>query len=275
MFGIKTRLIRNIVSLNDIKSERNRINLEWWKRRSNLGDTLAVPIYEKMLEHFSLDRNKHTTKTMHLLTVGSLVGIGGFDAVVWGTGIHKYKNIELLISKKSYRKYDVRAVRGPITRWFLTGAGYDCPEIYGDPAILMPMVYEPETTGKKYPVSVIYHVDHKAAAESRSDINFIDIETTDYKSFIDEVVASEMIISSSLHGIILAETYGVPTVFLNDGMDDEIIKFYDWYLSTGRDCFKIAHTVDHAIEIGATELPDLKEMQNGLLAAFPCDLWEN
>ena len=87
---------------------------------------------------------------------------------------------------------------------------------------------------------------------------------------------SRKIISSSLHGIILAETYGVQAVFLNTGdyVDKALMKYYDWYFSTGRMCVKIARTMEEAKEMEPMSLPDLTELREKLMAAFPYDLWE-
>ncbi|MBE6782684.1 MAG: polysaccharide pyruvyl transferase family protein [Ruminococcaceae bacterium] len=72
--------------------------------------------------------------------------------------------------------------------------------------------------------------------------------------FVEEIKSSEKVISSSLHGIILAETYGVPAVFLNTGgyVDNALIKYYDWYYSTNRWNVKMARTIedyDYTFEI--------------------------
>lgn len=82
-----------------------------------------------------------------------------------------------------------------------------------------------------------------------------------------------MIISSSLHGIILAESYGVPAIFINEDMNDELFKFYDWYFSTGRKNVVMATSISEALNITPMELPDLAEMRNNLLKCFPYDLF--
>ena len=53
--------------------------------------------------------------------------------------------------------------------------------------------------------------------------HYIDVKTSDYRKFITEICQSKLIISSSLHGIILAESYGIPAIFLNEGVEK---KFY-------------------------------------------------
>ena len=80
-------------------------------------------------------------------------------------------------------------------------------------------------------------------------------------------------ISSSLHGIILAESYGVPAIFLNWGMDDQQTKFYDWYYSTGRKMSE-CKSIEDALESSAPILPDVSDLQKNLMDSFPYDLWE-
>lgn len=57
-------------------------------------------------------------------------------------------------------------------------------------------------------------------------------------------------------------------------MDNEILKFFDWYLSTGRSNIKIAKSVDEAVHLNPMELPNLSQMQKNIMRAFPYDLWE-
>ena len=75
-------------------------------------------------------------------------------------------------------------------------------------------------------------------------------------------------------GIILAETYGVPAVFLNEGVADQTLKFLDWYYSTGRTNIKMASSIQEALNIQPMNLPDLTEMRENIIDTFPKDLWE-
>lgn len=269
---IRMRIIRNRISLNAERVSNKRVYLEWWSRKQNVGDSLAPIIYQWMLERKGIDPTRKTKKATHLMAVGSILGMGCFDAVVWGSGIHCESTARNVVTQSVYRKYDIRSVRGPITRMLLTTAGYSCPERYGDPAVLMPMIYEVGVQQKRYQISVILHLSRIENKMERG-LHYIDVRTEDYRCFITQILQSERVISSSLHGIILAEAYGVPAVFLNDEMDNEIWKFFDWYYSTGRTNVRFARSIQEAIHMEPMELPDLEVMQKETLQSFPYDLW--
>lgn len=78
---------------------------------------------------------------------------------------------------------------------------------------------------------------------------------TDYRKFIDRIVNAELVISASLHGIILAEAYGIPAIMLNDTPSEDITKYKDWYFSTGRKKFPIADCVEDALHMKVQTLP--------------------
>lgn len=273
---VSTLPTRNFYCLDKSRLHKNHVKLEWVDN-GNLGDSLGPVIYKWMLRQKGIDENNKVKKSCHLLTCGSLVGVGRFDAVVWGSGAHIVRNIESLLSMRGFLKYDIRAVRGPLTRQILIDCGYRCPENYGDPAIIMPLIYNDEHMAKKYDVSVILHYYLKNTEHEfgNSSYNYINIGTTDYESCIREILSSKKVISSSLHGIILAETYGVPAIFLNTGgyVDKALIKYYDWYYSTNRWSVKMARSIEEAIEMKPMPLPDLSEMRTKLMNVFPYDLW--
>ena len=104
--------------------------------------------------------------------------------------------------------------------------------------------------------------------------NTIDIVTNDWKATIDEIANSELIISSSLHGIIIAEAYGVPAILLNKTEDGDLFKYNDYYYSTGRKSYAMAESVEEALAMPRPEVPDLSKLQDNLLNTFPVDLWE-
>ena len=251
--------------------------MEWWNSQKNLGDYLSKVVYEWMLKREQINSNQKISHTIHLLGIGSILGMGNFDAVVWGSGIHTIASIRLILDRRKRINYDIRLVRGPITRAILKDAGYVCPKRFGDPAVLMPLIYTPKKIKKVYKYGIIKHLsqnDENLRNNTVSSIKYLNIKTLDYKSFINSILQCETIISSSLHGIILAESYGVPAIFLSDGVENEIIKYIDWYLSTNRTNIKIAKNIEDAFKMKPMELPNLEEMQKCVISAFPYDLWE-
>ena len=99
------------------------------------------------------------------------------------------------------------------------------------------------------------------------------MNTNDYKKVIDKICSCKVIYTSSLHGIILAEAYGVPAVFYR-GLPNIIdFKYKDYYASTGRFDVPMASTLVEAMKKTPPPLPDLRQMQQGLMDVFPFDLW--
>lgn len=101
----------------------------------------------------------------------------------------------------------------------------------------------------------------------------LDIRTKDYQRFIDSLCKLEKVFLSSLRGIILAESYGIPAIFLCKDREVEMLKYYDWYYSTGRKNVKMANTIKEALSMEPMELPNLSLMRERLIEVFPYDLW--
>lgn len=249
------------------KAVKNRVNLDYCHNFKNVGDNISPIIVHYAASTYGIDDSQKIFGTRHLYGVGSIITAGAQDCTIWGSGLLNSK----ILGRLNNRKLDVRAVRGPLTRIILMDRGYHVPEVYGDPAILMPRLFHPKIE-KKYPVSVITHMnEEKERIEKR--FHTIDVATDDYQYFIEEILASDLVISSSLHGIILAETYGVHAVLLRPKTD--LFKYFDYYYSTGRYSFPIAETVEAALQVIPPELPEFDRMREDLLKAFPIDLWIN
>lgn len=275
-------LIRNhkMIRYCSLPVQRNKVNLNYCTGK-NLGDLLSPVVVKYVLSTKSISPDIHIKNARHLYAIGSILTMGKQDTTVWGSGaINEDALTDLYVGKNKYgRNIDFRAVRGKYTRELCLNAGYNVPEVYGDPAILMPYIYQPENVEKKYDISVIVHFDKIPNDwKQRKDIHYISIATADYKSCIDEIVASKKIISSSLHGIILAETYRVPCVMILNDVFSQIFKFFDYYSGSNRYEFSIASSLDSAIKMNPTDLPDknlLVKMQRELISTFPFDIYRN
>lgn len=269
------RVNRNKLDQQGINFIKNKVNLIYWKRQINLGDALAPVIFEWMLEKKELTTESDAKKTSALATIGSIVDLGRFDATVWGSGLQSFEAI-VHTAKAHYKKLDIRAVRGPFTRQALLACGYNCPEIYGDPGILMPLIYSPHSVCKQDKIILINHYSiTDPSVDLPENIEVLDIKTSDYKSFIDTLCSAKKVISSSLHGIILAEAYGIPAIFLLQNLKNkEILKYYDWYFSTNRFSVSIALSLEEALKMVPMKLPEnLETMRKELIQTFPYDLW--
>ena len=251
------------------RAKDRQVNLDYWNESNNLGDILSPVVVNYMLGLKNIKPDTKINEKKHLYAIGSVLTAGIQDATVWGSGILNAK----LTYRLEKRKLDVRAVRGPVTRAILMDYGYTVPEVFGDPAILMPEIYEAVPLKKRKKYGLITHKDYILNEKYEEDkIVRLNICTDDYRSFLNQLVSVDVVISSSLHGIILAEAYGVPAILLKPQMD--IIKYYDYYYSTGRINFPMADMIEQAMLIEPVELPDLSELREKLKISFPYDIYE-
>ena len=243
----------------------------------NLGDYLGLVVVNWMLEQKGLSLDDYVEEKKHLLTVGSGAVKSYQNMTVWGAGVERElpQMLRRFFQRNWFRNLDIRAVRGPLSRDYLMKLGHKCPEIYGDPAILMPLIYGGVGGGKIFDVSVIPQLVTEGRIRKRyPDAYIISMNTNDYKSVIDQIVQSRLIISSSLHGVILADAYGVPSVWFR-GLGKSIdFKYLDYYACTGRKPKYIPTSVEEAMECNPMTIPYLKPLQEGLLKSFPYDLWD-
>ena len=131
----------------------------------------------------------------------------------------------------------VLAVRGPLSREICLRNGVDCPAIYGDPALLMPEVYRPAARIRHALGIIPHYVDQDTAFLARcreAGLKVIDV-AAEIESFVDQVAGLAGILSSSLHGLICADAYGVPSrwIRISDRVLGDGFKFRDYYASQG------------------------------------------
>ena len=119
-----------------------------WMKCNNFGDALN-PILYKYITGIDPMYCKLGAKSPSYMCIGSILNEATENTIVWGAGI--------AVPSQINKNIDVRAVRGPMTRQYLLNNNIDCPEIYGDPALLLPKYYNPTVT-KKYKLGVIPHV---------------------------------------------------------------------------------------------------------------------
>ncbi len=298
-----SKMLRNRRSIMRSQDFVDGVALEWWDYRVNLGDLLS-PVIVRWMKEKTDGRYMQETKEVsvmeqtaspaarkRLLALGSILGMEAYDATVWGSGVHTDRTVSGIFRNRNKAALTCLAVRGPVTEAVLQEAGYQTSGVYGDPAILLPWIYPKEEAKKdlkersndriretgtsRERIVLIRHYMTEKDRLADDRIHCVNIQTSDYKDMIQRIVASGKVISSALHGIILAECYGIPAVFLRQGVEREEMKYLDWYRSTGRETFSIADSLEEALRIPPSPMPDeekLEEMRKNLFQAFP-DLW--
>jgi pyruvyltransferase len=168
------------------------------------------------------------------LAIGSILQYANGRAEVWGSGF-LWGNEKLNEPPQA-----VHAVRGPRSRAHLLSQGIDCPEVYGDPALLLPRFFNP-LVEKKYAVGIVPHYidkDHSWMERYGKDpeVRIIDVEGG-VEQFVEAVKSCELVVSSSLHGLICADSYGIPNLWVefSDRLYGRSFKFLDYFESVGRD----------------------------------------
>lgn len=185
-----------------------------FKKKENYGDLLSKYLVEKISgkEVKWVHPKKqpwYTWNKINFLAIGSIIHHATTDSIVWGSGI--------IDNKHKVAAADFKAVRGPRTREFLINSGYKCPPVFGDPALLLPKYFNPDVD-KRYKLGVIPHYhDYKQACvifENFSEILVIDLMTMDVEEVTRKILQCGRIISSSLHGLIVAHAYQIPGIWV-------------------------------------------------------------
>ena len=67
------------------------------------------------------------------------------------------------------------------------------------------------------------------------DVKKIYLGTDNIEGTITDILQCEQILSSSLHGVILADAYGIPSAWLMSGTPKGLeFKFYDYFISVNK-----------------------------------------
>lgn len=261
-----------------------RPRIFWWSIKNrqgydkeNFGDILT-PYLVKHLSNkeplFFEVKSKFSQYFKHYIMIGSIITYANEKSIVWGAGI---------ISKnQSVSNATFVAVRGPLTQKRLRNLGYEVPDAIGDPALLIPLIYNPKKK-KIYKYGIIPHYIEEDLVRDRykqhNDIKIISLFTDDIELVIDEILSCEYIISTSLHGIIIAHCYGIPARWgkLSDRLAGDGTKFLDYFLSVqltspSLNIVDLSEDEFDKINFHIPESRIIKERQKDLLYSYPLHL---
>lgn len=237
------------------------------QRINNFGDLLGPVIVGRVLERNGILPKRRRGRARRLLAVGSILRLAREGDTLWGIGA----NGKSLDAEFKFHDLDVRAVRGPRTRQFLTQRGIHVPEVYGDPGLLLSHLWKREDVTQnavKRDVVIIPNFHDISAVSPRDGL--VNPRTALW-DVIGAISASKLVVGSSLHAIVIAESFGIPARLVRSG-SEAAFKYQDYYEGTGRDGFEAAPTIDEAIRMGGEAPMDWDPA--ALLNAFPFDLWQ-
>ncbi|WP_246264570.1 polysaccharide pyruvyl transferase family protein [Aromatoleum toluvorans] len=231
----------------------------------NFGDHLSQVVVARVLGRRGLTLDDQVGHSARLLAIGSILHFASHGDVVWGSGV----NGKVPESAFTAARLDIRAVRGPLTEEFLRSRGHRVPMVYGDPALLVPYLFADRfrATAEKAHVFVPNLHDLALVAGEPGVVSPL----AGWNAVVAEILKARLVLASSLHGLIIAEAFGIPARYVRLSETENLFKYRDYYYGTGRTDFEYATSIPQALEMGG--MPAFDFDPRPLLDAFPWDLW--
>ncbi|WP_454917636.1 polysaccharide pyruvyl transferase family protein [Xanthobacter sediminis] len=206
----------------------------------NLGDALS-PVMVALLSSLPVVHAGHAIRGTRMAAVGTIGHmLRNGDITVWGTGASRYCNphatpraARVPFVPQPGTRYRVAATRGPVTRALFKEENAVGPAVFGDPVWLLPQFYRPPVE-KKWELGVIVHLSeldgsgvesivrrelrrYHVPDELRDTVRIIHTRTAisadALRERLDEILACRRLVSTSLHGMVFAESYGIPCLY--------------------------------------------------------------
>ncbi|WP_333701736.1 polysaccharide pyruvyl transferase family protein [Sphingobium yanoikuyae] len=227
--------------LQQVVDQEGAIPLSWAGATSdmtylNWGDALS-PVMVALMSSLPIRRVPTKSHSVRMGAVGTIAH--GFDLgtiFFWGTGSSRWRNPSAPAKERIPFRFSpetnvtVTATRGRVSKNLL-GGGADTA--YGDPVWLLPRFYKPEVE-KTHELGIILHLSElngrtldagaaehviraRIPASLQSSIRIINtltrIDAEGLKDKTDEILSCKRIVSTSLHGMVVAESYGIPCLY--------------------------------------------------------------
>lgn len=265
------------------------VPLFWWDTRAkrfdgdlgarrfktgNFGDIASRDIFERV-GHVRTDAP--VTKRRKVVSIGSVLHTAMNGDVIWGSGVKGTARK----MQPGVKQLDIRAVRGPLTLDFLRELHFDVSKVVEvfDPGCLVKEVFASEiaafdtaTNADMGPFRVVPHYrDDILMRRIYKDLHhcFLTVDCSP-QEMVERMLGAEAVYSSSLHGVIFAESLGIPAFWLKSIGGEDGYKFYDYYYGTGRYQVKCFDTLHDAMRSKPMPLPDRRP--DAYLATFPHDV---
>jgi pyruvyltransferase len=201
-----------------------------WCLSGNFGDEVGPYLFEKITGKRPVYAQPQPDYE-HVVACGSILNWANAKSTVWGAGLASWTDGVPGAGQ-------ILAVRGPLSRLRARACGVPCPQVYGDPALLLPRFYKPQPK-VEFDFGVVPHyVDLFRAHEwfgGNRAVRIID-PLQPVERVIDQMLSCGAILSSSLHGLIVADAYGIPNAWvrMSSSIGGDGMKYWDYLTSIGR-----------------------------------------
>lgn len=230
-------------TLRNIVRDKGAVPLTWaaatkLQHYLNLGDALS-PVMVALVSGKPVIHQAHDALSVRMAAVGTIAqNMKGGDVSIWGTGSSRYLQTAQEGERVVFRpdpatRYRVYATRGPVGRAILGEENAVGAPVYGDPVWALPRFYNPKIE-KKWEIGVIVHLSdltdraldtlpreayerYHVPADFKGSVRIINtltaISAESMREKLDEILACKRLVSTSLHGMVFAESYGIPCLY--------------------------------------------------------------
>lgn len=255
------------------------VNVFYWDKKKNFGDKIGPYLVEKMANKETANIFQRKEETEGLLVVGSIIGMldrPGLD--IWGSGLIRPLSASKVKQLQAFPPRKILAVRGYKTYSQLRKKlGWDVPKILGDPALLLPKYFTPDTTqssthGK---IAIVPHYSHASLFKhlhNEGGLRVLDVADEPLE-VVNDIATAKVCLSTSLHGIIVAHAYGVPWVWLqitDNQLRGDTFKFEDFFTVLDRSA--VSHKAFTQQEVQGMTVSTISEMVSS--AALPTNKFD-
>jgi pyruvyltransferase len=258
-------------------ARRDNISVYWWNEEPNFGDSMTPILLARL---FNVDVTWAPLENACLTAAGSIIQ--------WITPVRRDPSNPIHVWGSGYIFPDepaptdgtvtYHAVRGPESAK-LSGLPHET--VYGDPGLLASRVFSQRRGGGDR-IGIVPHMDHRTnpvvshLAES-NELVVIDV-TSDPESVISLISSCNFIFSSSLHGLVIADSFRIPNLWVNASPDPfgGRWKFNDYYGIFGFEMEPVPLTANLDVRSYVDSVtdsytrPGLDDISDALFGAFPC-----
>ncbi len=220
--------------MDGTKENMAPLRLFWWRGGANFGDELSALI----VAHVAGRKVVHAgAASCEMLALGSLLQVirhkhrqpraDGVRPWIWGAGMLRVIRPDFLDNVQ------VVLLRGPVSAAIL-GIKADA---YGDPGLLVPLILG-DMPARRDRIGLMVHHSQSddpglaALIAAEPALELINVGDDAIK-VCRAIAACAHVISSSLHGLVVADACGVASTWLDPGAQSQL-KYHDYAASIGR-----------------------------------------